>query len=73
MSLDVTKMSDASLVVVLSFRGAITFSDVLSAGDNKQRQHIFDIQDRLQFDDAVNIQFTSVRCNFRMEKIVLSK
>ncbi|KAK3597466.1 hypothetical protein CHS0354_041885 [Potamilus streckersoni] len=39
--------------------GALKFSDVMQAASDKERRNIFDIQDKLQFDDPINIQFTS--------------
>lgn len=49
-------------VIMLSekeFPGTLKFSDVLESGTNVQLQAVYDIQDKLQFDDPINIQFTS--------------
>lgn len=43
------------------YPGTFRFDDVLTSATPAQRQSIFDLQDQLQFDDPVNIQFTSVR------------
>ena len=40
--------------------GAFKYSDVVQAGSAKTRQRIQDMQRKLQFDDPINIQFTSV-------------
>ena len=55
------------------FRGTYRFSDIMKAGSPEGLASIKDMQDRLQFDDPINIQFTSVRhlhtfrrCNFYM-------
>lgn len=39
--------------------GTFLFNDVVQAGTTKARQYILDIQNKIQFDDPVNIQFTS--------------
>ncbi|WAQ98781.1 ACSF2-like protein [Mya arenaria] len=44
--------------------GTWKFSDVMSAGSDEQRRSIVDLQDRLQFDEAINIQFTSGTTGF---------
>lgn len=41
-------------------RGTLKFSSVLEAGTSKRKAEIMDLQKRLQFDDPINIQFTSV-------------
>ena len=43
------------------FRGTMKFSDVMALGSNAERQQVTDLQDKLQFDEPINIQFTSVR------------
>ena len=48
------------MLVFHFFRGALRFSDVMSAGSDVDRNYIRDIQYKLQFDDPINIQFTSV-------------
>jgi len=42
-------------------RGALRFNDVMEASTSKLLTFVQDQQSRLQFDDPVNIQFTSVR------------
>ena len=42
------------------YRGTLKFADVMKAGTTKRRREIQDLQSRLQFDDPINIQFTSV-------------
>ncbi|KAK2178700.1 hypothetical protein NP493_533g01030 [Ridgeia piscesae] len=49
-------------VITLSekeFPGTLKFSNVLESGTNVYLQAVYDIQDKLQFDDPINIQFTS--------------
>ncbi|XP_048240735.1 medium-chain acyl-CoA ligase ACSF2, mitochondrial-like [Haliotis rufescens] len=46
------------------YRGALKFSDVMEAGTSKDRAAILDLQRRLQFDDPINIQFTSGTTGF---------
>ncbi|CAC5408960.1 ACSF2 [Mytilus coruscus] len=41
------------------YQGALKFSDVMEAATNKRRTEILDLQSKLQFDDPINIQFTS--------------
>ncbi|XP_041358903.1 medium-chain acyl-CoA ligase ACSF2, mitochondrial-like [Gigantopelta aegis] len=41
------------------YRGAFLFSDVMEAGTTENRKAILDLQNKIQFDDPVNIQFTS--------------
>ena len=40
-------------------RGAIDFDDVAHAGVEKDRQNLSEIEQKVQMDDPVNIQFTS--------------
>ncbi|XP_052077607.1 medium-chain acyl-CoA ligase ACSF2, mitochondrial-like [Mytilus californianus] len=40
-------------------QGTLKFSSVLEAGTSKRKAEIMDLQKRLQFDDPINIQFTS--------------
>lgn len=44
----------------LYFRGALKFSEVMEAATSKRRTELLDLQSKLQFDDPINIQFTSV-------------
>ncbi|XP_046554256.1 medium-chain acyl-CoA ligase ACSF2, mitochondrial-like [Haliotis rubra] len=46
------------------YRGALKFSQVMEAGTSKDRAAILDLQNRLQFDDPVNVQFTSGTTSF---------
>ena len=39
--------------------GMLNFDDVAKAGANKERAHLADLAPKLQFDDAINVQFTS--------------
>ncbi|MBL6617286.1 MAG: AMP-binding protein [Reyranella sp.] len=39
--------------------GMLNFDDIASAGGNAERMKIADLAGKLQFDDAINIQFTS--------------
>jgi fatty-acyl-CoA synthase len=39
--------------------GMLNFDDIATAGGNAERQNIADLAPLLQFDDAINIQFTS--------------
>ncbi|BFZ24452.1 hypothetical protein BsWGS_27491 [Bradybaena similaris] len=41
------------------YSGTLQFDDVLTIATPSQRQSIFDLQDLLQFDDPISIQFTS--------------
>lgn len=41
-------------------RGTLKFSDVMAAGSDVTKRGIVDMQDSLQFDEPINIQFTSV-------------
>lgn len=47
-----------------NFRGAFKFDDLLSSVTPDQVKAISDIQDTLQFDDPINIQFTSGTTGF---------
>nr|XP_022323457.1 acyl-CoA synthetase family member 2, mitochondrial-like [Crassostrea virginica] len=42
-----------------SHLGTINFKDILEAGSNKERTEIQNLQNKLQFDEPINIQFTS--------------
>ncbi|RUS88269.1 hypothetical protein EGW08_003971 [Elysia chlorotica] len=39
--------------------GALSLEDVMSSSTPSEIQEVFDLQDKLQFDDPINIQFTS--------------
>ena len=43
--------------------GTLNFDDLLDAASPAQVKAITDLQDTLQFDDPINIQFTSVSCD----------
>ena len=45
---------------ILLFRGTFKFSEIIDAATQKGKQTIKDIQNKLQFDDPISIQFTSV-------------
>jgi fatty-acyl-CoA synthase len=44
--------------------GMLNFDDVTGMGGNAERSRLADLADRLQFDDAINIQFTSGTTGF---------
>jgi len=44
--------------------GMLNFDDVARAGANRERAHLADLAPKLQFDDAINIQFTSGTTGF---------
>ncbi len=44
--------------------GMLNFDDVMKAGGNRERAHLADLAPKLQFDDAINIQFTSGTTGF---------
>ncbi|KAL4233939.1 hypothetical protein ACF0H5_005595 [Mactra antiquata] len=46
------------------YPGSLKFSDVMSAGKDSTIKQIVDLQDTLQFDDPINIQFTSGTTGF---------
>ena len=48
-----------------SCSGAFSFDDVRAASTNKVQQYICDLQKKIQFDEPVNIQFTSVSLIFQ--------
>ena len=48
-------------LVYVDYSGALRFNDVMEASTSKLLTFVQDQQRRLQFDDPINIQFTSVR------------
>lgn len=44
----------------LIISGTFSFDDALSIGGKEERQKLEQVQKHIKFDDAVNIQFTSV-------------
>lgn len=46
------------------FPGALRFSDIMCAGSGATMKQITDMQDRLQFDEPINVQFTSGTTGF---------
>lgn len=42
------------------YRGAFRYSDVINAGGSEAKLKLDKLQKEIDFDDAVNIQFTSV-------------
>ena len=42
------------------FPGTYSFPEVLDMGDHAHMRTVLEMQDKLQFDDPINIQFTSV-------------
>lgn len=51
------------------YRGTINFKDILEAGSNKERTEIQNLQNKLQFDEPINIQFTSVSYTTNQDKV----
>ena len=49
---------------VTFFSGTLSFHDVMYAGGHSEMEELHVLQQRLQFDDPINIQFTSVRTRF---------
>ncbi|KAJ8316422.1 hypothetical protein KUTeg_006436, partial [Tegillarca granosa] len=47
-----------------SHMGTLKFSDIIKAGTSKLRTDILDMQSKLQFDEPINIQFTSGTTGF---------
>lgn len=43
-----------------SFPGTYNFDDVMEMGESDDFSSICNIQDKIQFDEPINIQFTSV-------------
>lgn len=41
-------------------RGSFTFSEIMDAGDQSHKKLLDEIRTNLQFDEPINIQFTSV-------------
>ena len=57
------RLPDLKMLIMLGkekFHGAFNFDDVLEAAGPAEVKAISDIQGMLQFDDPINIQFTSV-------------
>ena len=62
-------------VCVLFSSGAMKISDVMEAGGSKEKNQLHDLRHQLQFDDPINIQFTSVcsqayQCTHTMMSII---
>ncbi|CAG2247729.1 ACSF2 [Mytilus edulis] len=56
------RLPDLETVIMIGekkHQGTLKFSSVLEAGTSKRKAEIMDLQKRLQFDDPINIQFTS--------------
>lgn len=49
-----------SVIFFFCFRGAHKYTDVITMGGNQEKAKILEMQNEVQFDDPVNIQFTSV-------------
>ena len=61
-----SSLPELKTVVILGegkVRGTLNFDDLLDAASPAQVKAITDLQDTLQFDDPINIQFTSVSCH----------
>ena len=50
----------SDIKVSLTFRGTMSFEDLLKTGGSSEKQKLQDLQTKLQSDDPINIQFTSV-------------
>lgn len=46
-----------------NFKGALMFDDVMDLARDEHRKEAAEIAKTLQFDDPINIQFTSVSCH----------
>ncbi|XP_070197627.1 medium-chain acyl-CoA ligase ACSF2, mitochondrial-like isoform X2 [Littorina saxatilis] len=60
-------LPDLKMLIMLGqekFRGAFKFDNILNAAGPSEVKAIFDIQDMVQFDDPINIQFTSGTTGF---------
>ncbi len=55
-----TRLNLALINVPVVSSGTFILEDVLNFGGIAERQKIHDLQSHLQFDDPINIQFTSV-------------
>lgn len=57
------RLPDLYMLIMLGnekYRGAFSFDDILKAPSTSEISAISDLQGKLQFDDPINIQFTSV-------------
>lgn len=50
------------MIIVTDSRqpGMLNVEDVMQAGESQHYKQLADLQNKLSFDDAINIQFTSV-------------
>lgn len=59
------EVSDIFLCLFLFMcSGTFSFNEVMNLGGQSEKQDLDSIQRTLQFDDAINIQFTSV-CDYK--------
>ena len=57
---DRVELKQSKCICVSSYRGTFILQDLMNFGGIAERQKIHDLQSILQFDDPINIQFTSV-------------
>ena len=53
----------------LTFRGTMSFEELLRTGGSSEKQKVQDLQRELQSDDPINIQFTSVSADRGVARI----
>jgi fatty-acyl-CoA synthase len=66
-NLRAAKLPELRLVITIgedSHKGMIPFADVAGLGGEAERRHLAALAETLQFDDAINIQFTSGTTGF---------
>lgn len=56
------RLPDLSTVIVTDSKqpGALQWNDLMQAGSSQHYQELEDLQKKINFDDPINIQFTSV-------------
>uniref|UniRef100_A0A8C4I0D5 Medium-chain acyl-CoA ligase ACSF2, mitochondrial n=1 Tax=Dicentrarchus labrax TaxID=13489 RepID=A0A8C4I0D5_DICLA len=56
-----SRLPDLRMVIVTDSRqpGMLHVEDVIQAGESRHHKELMDLQNKLSFDDAINIQFTS--------------
>lgn len=56
------RLPDLRMVIVMDNLGPgmLHFQDVMEAAESRHQKQLMDLQRKMTFDDAVNIQFTSV-------------
>lgn len=64
LSHQINRLPDLKILIMMGtekYRGTFNFDNILEAASSAEVKAIYDIQDMIQFDEPVNIQFTSVR------------